>query len=45
MTEKRAWFYDFLFVCVLLIAGYLRLTGVEWGEGYIQHPDELAMMG
>ncbi len=45
MTEKRAWFYDFLFICVLLIAGYLRLTGVEWGEGYHQHPDELFLTG
>jgi YYY domain-containing protein len=45
MTEKRAWFYDFLFICILLIAGYLRLTGVEWGEGYHQHPDELFLTG
>jgi YYY domain-containing protein len=45
MSEKRAWFYDFLFICVLLIAGFLRLTGVEWGEGYHQHPDELFLMG
>ena len=45
MTEKRAWLYDVLFVCVLLIAGFLRLTGVEWGEGYHQHPDELFLVG
>ena len=45
MTEKRAWFYDFLFICVLLIAGFLRLTGADWGEGMHQHPDELFLMG
>src|SRR3972149_2387886 len=45
MNEKRAWLYDLLFILVLLIAGYLRLTGVEWGEGYHQHPDELFLMG
>lgn len=45
MTEKRAWFYDLLFVLVLLMAGYLRLTGVDWGEGYHQHPDELFLTG
>ncbi|MBI5944884.1 MAG: glycosyltransferase family 39 protein [Chloroflexi bacterium] len=43
--EKRAWMYDLLFILVLLLAGYLRLSGVKWGEGYHQHPDELAMMG
>ncbi len=45
MSEKRAWFYDLLFVLVLLLAGYLRLTGVNWGEGYHQHPDELFLVG
>src|SRR6266511_4404906 len=45
MTEKRAWLYDLLFVLVLLLAGYLRLTGVEWGAGYHQHPDELFLSG
>ena len=25
--EKRAWFYDLLFILVLLLAGYLRLAG------------------
>ncbi len=45
MSEKRAWLYDLLFILVLLLAGYLRLTGVNWGEGYHQHPDELSMVG
>lgn len=44
-NKKRAWIYDLLFILVLLLAGYLRLGGVKWGEGYHQHPDELAMMG
>jgi YYY domain-containing protein len=45
MTEKRAWLYDILFVCVLLVAAILRIGGVNWGEGYHQHPDELFLMG
>ncbi len=45
MSNKRAWFYDLLFILVLLMAGYLRLTGVNWGEGYHQHPDELFLSG
>lgn len=45
MTEKRAWIYDLLFIAVLLLAGTLRFTGVEWGEGYHQHPDELFLSG
>ncbi len=44
-NEKHSWLYDILFVFVLLLAGYLRLGGVEWGEGYHQHPDELFLMG
>jgi YYY domain-containing protein len=38
--EKHPWIYDLLFLLVLLLAGYLRLTGVNWGEGQHQHPDE-----
>ncbi len=45
MTEKHNWVYDLLLVFVLLIAGYLRFTGVNWGEGYHQHPDELFLSG
>jgi hypothetical protein len=44
-VEKRAWVYDLLFILILLLAGYLRLSGVNWGEGYHQHPDELSIMG
>ena len=38
--EKYPWIYDVLFLLVFLLAGYLRLTGVNWGEGGGQHPDE-----
>ncbi len=44
-NEKHAWLYDLLFILVLLLAGYLRLSGVTWGEGYHQHPDELFLSG
>lgn len=38
--EKHFWLYDILLLLVLVLAGYLRLTGVDWGEGQHQHPDE-----
>ena len=41
MTYKKFfWLFDILLVLVLALAGYLRLTGVNWGEGEHQHPDE-----
>ena len=41
MNRKNySWIYDALFLLVLALAGYLRLTGVQWGEGQHQHPDE-----
>lgn len=43
--EKHSWMYDLLFLLVLLLAGYLRLTGVRWGEGQHQHPDENFLTG
>jgi YYY domain-containing protein len=39
--EKYPWLYDVLFLLVFMLAGYLRLTGVTWGELQHQHPDEL----
>ncbi|GAB1472232.1 hypothetical protein MASR2M66_31100 [Chloroflexota bacterium] len=43
--EKHSWIYDVFFLLVFLLAGYLRLTGVNWGEGQHQHPDELFLTG
>ena len=43
--KKYSWLYDVLFLLVLVLAGYLRLTGVNWGEGQNQHPDENFLSG
>ena len=43
--EKHSWIYDILFLLVLILAGYLRLSGVNWGEGQGQHPDENTFSG
>lgn len=43
--EKYPWIYDLLFLLVFVLAGYLRLTGVNWGEGQHQHPDENFLSG
>ena len=43
--KKYFWVYDLLFLLVLALAGYLRLTGVNWGEGEHQHPDENTFSG
>ncbi|HLA06386.1 MAG TPA: DUF2298 domain-containing protein [Anaerolineales bacterium] len=43
--NKYFWLYDILFLLVLLLAGYLRLSGVNWGEGEHQHPDENFLAG
>jgi len=43
--EKHFWIYDILFLLVFVLAGYLRLTGVNWGEGQHQHPDENFLTG
>jgi len=43
--EKYPWIYDLLFLLVFMLAGYLRLTGVDWGEGQHQHPDENFLEG
>src|SRR5512138_891017 len=38
--EKYSWLYDVLFLLVFLLAAYLRFTGLDWGQGGGQHPDE-----
>lgn len=36
----RQWIWPFLLLCVLLVAGWLRLTHVDWDEYSHFHPDE-----
>jgi YYY domain-containing protein len=43
--SKYPWIYDILFLLVFILAGYLRLTGVGWGEEQHQHPDENFLSG
>jgi len=43
--DKNSWVYDVLFLLVFVLAGYLRLTGVNWGEAQHQHPDENFLAG
>ena len=43
--EKHSWIYDIFLIAVLAVAAFLRVTGVDWGEGQHQHPDELFLSG
>ena len=43
--KKYFWVFDLLLLLVLVLAGYLRLTGINWGEGEHQHPDENFLSG
>ncbi|MBE3039471.1 MAG: glycosyltransferase family 39 protein, partial [Chloroflexi bacterium] len=38
--KKFTWLYDVLLIVVLLAGAYFRLTGSDWGQLNIQHPDE-----
>ena len=38
--KKFIWTYDILLIVVLLAGAYFRLTGSDWGQLNIQHPDE-----
>jgi len=38
--KKNNWLYDGLLMIVLLAGAYFRLTGSDWGQLNIQHPDE-----
>jgi YYY domain-containing protein len=38
--KNFTWLYDVFLVVVLLAGAYLRLTGSDWGQLNIQHPDE-----
>src|SRR5512136_1579771 len=39
--NKYLWLYDILLIGVLIVGGYFRLAGIDWGDGQNQHPDEL----
>ena len=43
--QKHSWIYDLLFLLVIALAGWLRLTGTNWGDGQGQHPDENTFSG
>src|SRR6185369_15508426 len=43
--EKYSWIYDLLFLLVIALAAYLRLSGSNWGDGQGQHPDENTFSG
>ena len=38
--KNFTWLYDVLLIVVLLAWAYFRLTGSDWGQLNIQHPDE-----
>ncbi len=38
--KNFAWLYDVLLIAILLAGAYFRLTGSDWGQLNIQHPDE-----
>jgi YYY domain-containing protein len=38
--RSRLWIYDLLFVLILLMAAYFRLSGLNWDQSQHLHPDE-----
>ena len=38
-----SWLFDLLLIVVLVVAGWLRFTGSDWGDLQHQHPDELSV--
>ncbi len=40
-TKKNySWLFDIFLIIVLLVGATFRLTGSDWGQLNIQHPDE-----
>jgi YYY domain-containing protein len=38
--RRSSWSFDLLLILVLILGAYFRLSGSDWGELNIQHPDE-----
>jgi len=43
MKKFRLWFYDLLFLLILLLAAYFRFIGLNWDQSQHLHPDERFM--
>ena len=42
-SHFQHWFYDVLFVLILLVAAYFRFIGLNWDQSQHLHPDERFM--
>jgi len=39
-SRSRLWLYDVMFLLILLMAAYFRLSGLNWDQSQHLHPDE-----
>jgi YYY domain-containing protein len=40
VVARQSWLYDLGLILILLLAAYLRFTGLDWDQGQHLHPDE-----